>query len=402
MKFNYQGRTKNGDVRVGQVEASSQESAINLLQGYGLYVTLLEEDKKPVYAKNISFFSSVSRKDIVLFSRQLSIMFRSKVSLIEALRVLSSQMKNIDFKEKVFHISEDIEAGTSFSKSLSQYPKIFSPFYIAMVKSGELSGKLSEVLDYLAKHLEKEYHLVAKAKGALIYPALVLFVVVLVIGLLVFFVIPNLTQVLESSGQELPIATRIVISGAEFLKSWGWIFIFVIAFLVVFIARYKKTKSGEKNFDSLILKIPMLKNLLVMIYVSRFSENLSTLISGGLPIVQSLETTRDVIGNTSYKEAIEKAKEGVRKGQTISSVLAKYPGLFPPVFNQMVMVGEKTGNLDNVLMDIVDFYQKEIDTSIDNLLGIMEPLLVVFLGGIVGGIMMAVLTPMYSMMTFWY
>ena len=400
MKFNYQGRTKGGDVRVGQVEASSQESAINLLQGYGLYVTLLEEDKKPVYAKNISFFSSVSRKDIVLFSRQLSIMFRSKVSLIEALRVLSSQMKNIDFKEKVFHISEDIEAGTSFSKSLSQYPKIFSPFYIAMVKSGELSGKLSEVLDYLAKHLEKEYHLVAKAKGALIYPALVLFVVVLVIGLLVFFVIPNLTQVLESSGQELPIATRIVISGAEFLKSWGWIFIFVIAFLVVFIARYKKTKSGEKNFDSLILKIPMLKNLLVMIYVSRFSENLSTLISGGLPIVQSLETTRDVIGNTSYKEAIEKAKEGVRKGQTISSVLAKYPGLFPPVFNQMVMVGEKTGNLDNVLMDIVDFYQKEIDTSIDNLLGIMEPLLVVFLGGIVGGIMMAVLTPMYSMMTF--
>jgi len=400
MKFNYQGRTKGGDVRVGQVEASSQESAINLLQGYGLYVTLLEEDKKPVYAKNISFLSGVSRKDIVLFSRQLSIMFRSKVSLIEALRVLSSQMKNIDFKEKVFHISEDIEAGTSFSKSLSQYPKIFSPFYIAMVKSGELSGKLSEVLDYLAKHLEKEYHLVAKAKGALIYPALVLFVVVLVIGLLVFFVIPNLTQVLESSGQELPIATRIVISGAEFLKSWGWIFIFVIAFLVVFIARYKKTKSGEKNFDSLILKIPMLKNLLVMIYVSRFSENLSTLISGGLPIVQSLETTRDVIGNTSYKEAIEKAKEGVRKGQTISSVLAKYPGLFPPVFNQMVMVGEKTGNLDNVLMDIVDFYQKEIDTSIDNLLGIMEPLLVVFLGGIVGGIMMAVLTPMYSMMTF--
>jgi len=400
MKFNYQGRKKNGDIRIGQVEASSQESAINLLQGYGLYVTLLEEDKKPVYAKNISFFSGVSRKDIVLFSRQLSIMFRSKVSLIESLRVLAAQMKNTDFKEKVFHISEDIEAGTSFSKSLSQYPKIFSPFYVAMVKSGELSGKLSEVLDYLAKHLEKEYHLVAKAKGALIYPALVVFVVLIVIGFLVFFIIPNLTQVLESSGQELPVVTRMVISAAEFLKSWGWIFIFVIAFLVVFISRYKKTKSGQKNFDSLMLKIPMLKNLLIMIYVSRFSENLSTLISGGLPIVQALETTGDVIGNTSYKDAVEEAKEGVRKGKTISSALAKHPELFPPVFNQMVIVGEKTGNLDNVLMDIVDFYQKEIDTSIDSLLGIMEPLLIIFLGGLVGGIMLSILTPMYSMMTF--
>ncbi|MFH1509961.1 MAG: type II secretion system F family protein [Candidatus Nealsonbacteria bacterium] len=400
MKFNYQGRTKQGDIRIGSVEASSQESAINLLQGYGLYVTLLEKAKRPIYAKNITIFSGVSRKDIVLFSRQLSIMFKSKVSLIESLRVLASQMKNADFKEKVFHISEDIEAGTAFSKSLSQYPKIFSPFYVAMVKSGELSGKLSEVLDYLSKHLEKEYHLVAKAKGALIYPALVVFVVILVIGLLVFFVIPNLTQVLESSGQELPAATRMVISSSEFLKSWGWIFIFIIAFLVVFISRYKKTELGTKTFDSLILKIPMLKDLLMMIYVSRFSENLSTLISGGLPIVQALETTGDVIGNVSYKEAIAEAKEGVRKGNTISSVLAKYPELFPAVFNQMVIVGEQTGNLDNVLMDIVDFYQKEIDTSIDSLLAVMEPLLIVFLGGIVGGVMLSILTPMYKMMTF--
>ncbi|MFH1582638.1 MAG: type II secretion system F family protein [bacterium] len=400
MKFNYQGRTKAGDIRIGQVEASSQEAAINLLQGYGLYVTLLEEAKSPIYAKNIRFFSSISRKDIVLFSRQLSIMFKSKVSLIESLRVLSSQMKNAEFKEKVFHISEEVEAGTSFSKALAQHPKIFSPFYIAMVKSGEVSGKLSEVLDYLAKHLEREYHLVSKAKGALIYPSLVVFVVVLVIGLLVFFVIPNLTQVLENSGQELPAVTRMVISGSEFLKSWGWIFIFIIAFLVFFLSRYTKTESGKKNLDSFMLKIPMLNNLLKIIYVSRFSENLSTLISGGLPIAQSLETTGDVMGNTSYKKVINEAKEGVRKGDTISSVLAKYPELFPPVFNQMVIVGEKTGNLDNVLMDIVDFYQEEIDTSIESFLGVLEPVLIIFLGGIVGGIMLSILTPMYKMMTF--
>src|SRR4030042_462538 len=193
MKFNYQGRTKEGESRVGQVEASSKDAAINLLQKYDLYVPFLEESKPPIYAKKIKIFENISRKDVVLFSRQLSIMFKSKVSLIEALRVLASQMKNADFKEKVFEISEEVEAGTSFSKAISKYPKIFSSFYVSMVKSGEVSGKLSEVLSYLAEHLEREYQLASKAKGAMGYPALVLFIVILVIFMMVFLVIPNLT-----------------------------------------------------------------------------------------------------------------------------------------------------------------------------------------------------------------
>ena len=400
MKFNYQGRTKEGDVRMGQVEASSEEAAINLLQGYGLYITLLEEDKPPIYAKKITLFSKVSRKDIVLFSRQLSIMFRSKVTLIEALRVLSSQIKNVEFKETVFALSEEIEGGTSFSKALSQYPKVFTPFYVAMVKSGEASGKLSDVLSYLAEHLERDYHLLAKAKGALIYPALVVFVVFVVIALLVFFVVPSLSQVLESTGQDLPAMTKIVISGSAFLRVWGWILIPIIFFLVIFISRYRNTELGKRNFDTLMLKIPVANNLLKMIYVSRFSENLSTLISGGLPIAQALDTTGDVIGNHAYKKVIIEAKEGVRRGDSISSILNKYPDLFPPVFTQMVLVGEKTGSLDEVLLNIVDFYQKEIDTSIDSLLGILEPALLVFLGGIVGVIMFSILVPMYDVMSF--
>jgi len=400
MKFNYQGRTKEGDMRTGQVEASSQEAAINLLQGYGLFVTLLQEAKSPFYQRRITIFSRISRKDVVMFSRQLSIMFRSKVSLIEALRVLSAQIKNPDFKERIFKISEDVEAGTSFSKSLSQYPNIFSAFYVAMVRSGEVSGKLSDVLNYLAEHLEREYHLTSRAKGALVYPCLVLFVVVMVLVLLVVFVIPNLKKVLENTGQELPLATRIVLGTSDFARDWGLILVIILAAVIFFGIRYGKTPAGKKVFDTFSLKVPLVGNLLKMIYVSRFSENLSTLVSGGLPIAQALETTKDVMGNVCYKEAITKAKEAVRRGDNISSILGEYPHLFPPVFTQMAVVGEKTGNLDTVLMNIVTFYQQEIDTTIESILGLLEPALIVFLGGIVGGIMLSILSPMYSMMTF--
>jgi len=399
MKFNYQGRTKEGENRIGQVEASSKDAAINLLQKYNLYVTFLEESKPPIYAKKIKFFESISRKDVVLFSRQLSIMFKSKVSLVEALRVLAAQMKSADFKEKVFEISEEVEAGTAFSKALSKYPKIFSSFYVSMVKSGEISGKLSEVLSYLSEHLEREYHLAAKAKGAMVYPALVFFVVIAVIFLMVFLVIPNLTQVLQSSGQELPATTKFALSLSGLVRSWGWLFILLLVFLVIFISRYSATEMGKKNVDKYILKIPFLKDLLQMIYITRFSENLSTLVSGGLPITQALDTVADVIGNTSYQEIILESREGVRKGEPISSVLSGHPDLFPPVFVQMVLVGEKTGSLDSVLMNITHFYQKEIDRTIDSLLSILEPVMIVFLGLVVGGMMFSILTPLYQMMS---
>ena len=399
MKFNYQGKTKEGEGRVGQVEASSKDAAINLLQKYDLYVTFLEESKPPIYAKKIKIFENISRKDIVMFSRQLSIMFKSKVSLIEALRVLASQMKNVDFKEKIFEISEEVEAGTSFSKAISKYPKIFSSFYVSMVKSGEISGKLSEVLSYLAEHLEREYHLASKAKGAMVYPALVFSIVILVIFMMVFFVIPNLTQVLQSSGQELPAVTKFVLSFSSLVRNWGWLFIVLVVFLVIFVSRYSATEMGKKNLDKYILKVPLVKGLLQMIYVTRFSENLSTLVSGGLPITQALETTADVIGNTAYKEVILESKEWVKRGEPISAVLSNHPGLFPPVFVQMVLVGEKTGSLDEVLMNITEFYQKEIDRAIDGLLGILEPIMIAFLGLIVGGMMFSILTPLYKMMS---
>ena len=400
MKFNYQARTKKGEIQAGVIEASSKEAAILLLQKYGLYITYLERTEVPFYARQVEIFKRVSRRDIVLFSRQLSIMFASKVSLVEALSTIASQTKNLEFREIILDLSQEVEGGNAFSKALSRHPQIFSSFYISMVKSGEEAGKLSESLAYLADHLEMEYHLISRIRGAMIYPSLVIMVASVVLLLMIFFVIPQLTKVFQESGQPLPIATQLVIGLSLFLRKWGFLFIGLLAVFVIFFFRYIKTLEGKKNFDKISLRLPLIGDLLKMVYLSRLAENLSTLISGGLPIAQALETTGEVVGNTVYKEIIFLTRDEVRKGEPISSVLRRYPEAFPPMFCQMTLVGEKTGTLEKTLLNVVDFYQKEVDMSIDNLLSILEPVLIIFLGVIVAGLMVSVLLPLYRMTAF--
>lgn len=397
MKFNYQARTKENQIQTGIVEAASKEAALNLLQKHGLYITLLEVTASPFYARKIKLFEKIARKDIVLFSRQLSIMFKSKVSLVKSLQTLSSQTRNTDFREKILNLSEEIEGGVSFSKALSKYPKVFGSFYVSMVKSGEVSGKLSEVLDYLADHLEREYHLIMKIRGAMIYPSLVLSVVVLVLLAMVFFVIPQFTKILGETGQELPLVTQIIIGVSDFIRKWFFILTGIFIGVVFFIVQYIRSGEGKRNLDMISLRLPLIGPFLQMLYLSRFAENLSTLISGGLPIARALEISGETIGNITYKEIISKTKDEVRKGEKISSVLQRYPEIFPPVFSQMVLVGEKTGSLDKTLLNVVVFYQKEVERTIDNLVSILEPFLIVFLGLVVAGIMISILMPLYQM-----
>lgn len=396
MKFNYQARIPTGEVQSGTVEASSREAAISLLQRHGLYITILEEAREvPLYAKRIKIFERVPAKDIVMFSRQLAIMFRTKVPLVEGLETLAVQIKNPDFKEKIFKLAEEVEAGTSLSKALSRYPKIFSPFFVAMVRAGETSGKLSESLTYLAEHLEREYHLESRLKGAMIYPALVLFMAILVLAMMMFYIIPQLTEVLVASGGELPTITKLVISLSAFLKKWGLFLILILFVVAIFLIRYSRTQEGKKFFDQISLRLPITSGLVKTLCLSRFAENLSTLISGGLPITRALEISGDIVGNTIYKEIILQTRDEVRKGESISSTLGRFPEIFPPVFTQMTSVGEKTGTLDKTLLEIVSFYQKEVDRTIDNLLSILEPALIIFLGLVVGGLMASVLLPLY-------
>ena len=396
MKFHYQVRTKTGKIQSGVVEASNREAALDVLKGHGLYVTVLEEFAVPFYARGILIFDRVTRKDIVLFSRQLAIMFKSRVPLVETFQVLAQQTRSRGFRTKIFKISEAIEGGMSLSKSLGIFPKLFSVFYISMVKSGEASGKLTDIFNYLADYLEQEHYFHSRIRGAMIYPAFVLLVFVIVLTILITFVIPQLALVLKESEQELPLITRVVIGLSGFLRTKGWILVVAVVAAVVAVFRVAKTPAGKRFFDQNLLRVPLLGTFLKKLYLARFALNLTTLVSGGLPIANALEITGEVVGNDVYKDILKQTQKEVRKGEPISSVLQRYPKYITPLFLQMVVVGEKTGTLDTSLGNVVEFYQKDIDRQLDVFIKLIEPIFIIVLGLVVGGLMAAVMIPLYS------
>ena len=398
MEFNYIARNKKGEIQRGIIDAASSEAAATLLQKMGLYITVLEETAKTqvIYTKKIKLFGGVSRKDIVAFSRQLSILVNSEVPLIEALNTLSAQTEKQEFKEIISAICEDVEGGIPFSQALSEYPKLFSGFFVNLVKSGEASGKLSQILSYLADHLEREYYLISKVRGAMIYPAFVFVSIIFVLTIMIIFVFPQLNKVLTESGAQLPMITQFLVSCIEFLRSTGWIIFILIVLAGLVFWRWSKTPKGKIFSDKLIIRLPLTGDLLKVVYLSRFAENLSTLISGGLPIAEALTITGEVVGNHTYKEIIFQTRDSVRKGESISSSLASFPKEIPPLFTQMTTVGEKTGRLDAVLSNISEFYRKEVDNFVNNFISLIEPILIVVLGIFVGFFIISFLLPLYQ------
>lgn len=397
MRFNYQARTKTGEIQTGIVEASGRETAFNVLKTHGLFVTALEETGTlPFYAKKLKFLERVTKKDIVLFSRQVSIMFKSNVPIVETFKAIAKQTRKSVFREKILKLSEEIEGGNSLSKTLSIYPKLFSPFYINMVKSGEASGKLSDVFIYLADYLEREQNFRSKIIGAMVYPIFVLIVFVAVVAIIMVYVIPQLTEVLEGTGQELPTITKVVVAMSNFLKEKWWLVLLITFGLIIALVQFARSKQGKIFFDNNLLRVPLLGNFLKKLCLARFALNLSTLISGGLPIAQALEITGEVVGNDRYKKIIFETMDGVKRGDPISSVLEQYPKLIFPLFYQMVTVGEKTGTLDSSLKNVVVFFQNDVDRGLDNFVRLLEPIFIVLLGGVVAGLMGAVLLPLYS------
>ncbi|KPJ55205.1 hypothetical protein AMJ47_01705 [Parcubacteria bacterium DG_72] len=397
MKYNYQARTRDGKVQTGVVEASSREAAFNVLKTHDLYVTVLEESMDlPFYAKQMSLFAKANKKDVVLFSRQVSIMLKSNVPIVESFRTIAKQSKKVDLREKILKIAEEIEGGSPLSKALSLYPKLFSSFYINMVKAGEASGKLSDVFLYLADYLEKQDDFNSKIKGAMIYPIFVLVVFVGVVALIMGYVIPSLSEVLEASGAELPVITKIVITSSYFVKNKWWLLILIIGGLIGGFLYFARSKKGKEIVDKTLLKAPGLKVFLKKFYLARVALNLSTLISGGLPIANALQITGDVVGSFTYREIMFETRDGVKRGEAISHILDRYPDFISPLFYQMVMVGEKTGTLDSSLENVVTFYQRDVDRSLETFIRLLEPLFIVVLGGVVAGLMGAVLLPIYS------
>jgi type IV pilus assembly protein PilC len=397
MKFNYQARTQQGEIQTGTIEAGNKESAIEILQRHDLVVVFLEEvSAVPLYARSLKIFQKIKIKELTLFYRQLAILFESNVSPLDSLRILGEQIKNQVFKEVIYEIENNVKGGEPLSLAMGKHPKVFSPFYVNVVKSGEASGNLHEILKYLADHAEREYNLNSKVKGAFLYPA-VIFSLFLVIGtLMIIFVVPQLTSMLTELGGTLPITTRLLIATSNFLRSWIWLVVLIIIGLVVFLRKYAKTPRGRLFFDAAKLKIPIFKELFKEIYLARFAENLRTLLKGGVSILKALDITASVIGNKVYENIIIEARERVRVGETISSSFINHPKEISPLVIQMIGVGEKTAQIDNILEKVSSFYQQDVDRMAGNMTQLIEPIMILILGGGVGLLVASILMPIYN------
>jgi type II secretory pathway component PulF len=397
MRFQYEARSNVGEVQRGVVEAPSYEAAVETLQTHQLLVVGLQQEAKgfSLHAE-IKFFARVKKQEIVLFSRQLAVLFDAQVPLLVSLRSLAEQSRNPRFKKIILGIGEEVNAGVAFSAALSRYPKLFSNFYVSVVRAGEASGRLQEVLEYLADHEEKNYDLNRKVRGALIYPIFIICAIVLVGAIMMIFVVPKLTAIFEESNVQLPILTRIVISISNVLQAYWWVFLAAFVAAVVGLIKYVHTPRGRQMWDIFLLHIPIFKNLFQKIYLARFAENLSTLIKGGIPIIQALGITASVVGNEVYRVTIEEAARDVEKGGKISEALRRNKYV-PVLVTQMVAVGEETGKLDSILLKVATFYQKDVDALVDNLTELIQPVLILILGAATGILVAAILLPIYNL-----
>jgi len=397
MHYNYKARTKEGKTRTGTIEASSREAALAILEKYQIHTTSLKEAKKiGIFGKKISL-SRISVKDVVIFTRQFSIMLKSAIAPVEALRAQVNQTENSDFREKILKMAEMIEGGSTLSQAFSLFPKIFSSFYISIIKSGETTGKMADSLVYLAEHIERDYNLSRKIKGAMIYPIFVIIVFIGVFFLATFFIVPNLTKILQEFGGKLPVMTEALIAMTNFTRKGGWILIALFLVVLFGIPTYlKKNKSTENFYYKMILKIPILGDFQKKIQLTKIAENLSVLISSGLPITQALKIVEEIITNSVYKDIIKETADKVARGEKISSVFFQYPKQIPSFVYQMVSTGEETGRLDEILMNVVDFYQQEIEATTDNLTSILEPFLILFLGIGVAILTISIFLPLFQ------
>ena len=344
-----------------------------------------------------TLLNRIKNEDIVLFAKQLAVLIAAKVPLVQSLRVMAKQIENPNFAGIISDVADNVDAGMVFSRALSKYPKVFSNFFIQIIRSGEISGRLEETLTYLSDYINKQYLLNSRAKGAMIYPAFIVGTFIIVGALMLIFVIPNLTSILDESGQQLPLVTRVLIGASNFMKSWGWLVFLILGIVIYFIViSIKKSPEWRYGYDRLKLRLPIFGKLLKKIYLARFSETLSTLSSAGIAISQSLEITADVVGNSVYKQIILEADEAVRKGSNISVVFARYTEILPMV-TQMISIGEQTGKLDSILKQISIFFTEEVNRAFDNIVSLIEPILIVVLGAGVGILVAAILLPIYNL-----
>lgn len=397
MLFNYQSIDQTGAPKTGSIDAVNVDIAIASLQRRGLVITSIAEAGKGggLLNMNIAWFERVSNKDVVILSRQLATLFEAQVSALRIFRLLGAESENKLLGKKLIQISDDLQAGSQISAALEKHPKVFSDFYVSMVKAGEESGKLNETFNYLADYLDRTYELVSKAKSALIYPAFVMMTFITVMVLMFTMVIPKISTILTESGQDIPVYTKVVLGISTFLVDYGFILLGIVIIGGFFLVRFVRTPAGAAVFDQVKLSIPFLSNLFRKLYWARLSDNMNTMLVAGIPMIRSIELTSSVIDNSIYKKILSDAVESVKAGRTVSESLSGN-GEIPGIMIQMMRVGEESGELGNILKTLARFYTREVTTAVDALVDLIEPLMIVMLGAGVAILLASVLIPIYN------
>ncbi len=397
MKFSYKARTKEGELQVGEVEAATRESAVNILLSHDLFVLSIESVVEGRwFSRILDLFKRVKGNDLMIFTRQFATLLASQVPLSDSLSNLYRQVQNPVLKEAVAEIANDVNAGFSLSQSLERHKNIFSEFYVNMVKAAEVTGRLSEVLDFLADYLEKQEILIAKVKNALIYPAIVIVLFLVVVFIMISVVLPQITTIFEEAQVALPFFTKMLLGLGVFVSQWGWVLGILLAILILMVINYFQTREGRVVFDELSLRLPVVGRLFQKLYIARFAESSRVLIKGGLTIPQAVEISAHTIGNFVYQDLLHDAAEQIRKGKLLSQVLAGMPA-FPPLVSQLVSVGETTGRLEQLLEKVSDFYGREVEDIVNNLVTLIQPVLMLFIGGLVALLFISILSPLYSL-----
>ena len=394
--FEWRGRTRAGQSRQGVLVADSRSVAEAMLRRDQIQVQNLREKREIRLLPRLP--QKVSSKRLAIFTRQFSVMLDAGLPLVQCLEILGEQEENRTFRGIIQRVRSDVEQGSSLAEAMRRHPKAFDDLFVNMVAAGEAGGILDIILQRLATFLEKITKLKAQVKSALIYPASVIAIAIGVVWIIMRFVIPTFAQLFAGLGGEMPWITRVVVGVSNFLGRWSWLVAIALFAGFGFLRYWHKTERGKRVIDGFLLKIPIIGMLLRKIAVARFCRTLSTLTSSGVPILDGLQITARTAGNAIIEDAVMAVRKSVEEGKSVSEPLAETK-VFPPMVVQMINVGEQTGALDQMLSKIADFYEDEVDTAVGGLMKLIEPLLIAFLGVVIGVIVAAMYLPLYSIIT---
>ena len=394
--FSYRARDNSGQIYTGTIEGDSREAVIDRLREMKYFIISVEKKSSGLLSQEVTFLKSIKIRDLAIFYRQFATMVSAGLTLVNCLEILSKQTENKLLAKKIEDIKKKVEQGSTLADAFASHPETFSKLYINMIKAGEVGGVLDDILNRMATLTEKEYELRQKVKSAMTYPGFVIGAAVVMAIFMLAFILPQFVGVFQQFGGELPFLTRMLIIFTEIFNRYWYIFFAVVLLLIFLFISYNRTKQGHKNIDRLKLKIPIFGNLILKTCINRFTRTLGTLIRSGVPIIQSLKISAESVGNDIIAEAVIQAADRIKEGQSISTPLEESK-VFPPMVTQMILVGEESGELETMLLNVAQFYDQEVDRAVEQLTSVIEPILMAVVAVGVGVMVIAMYLPIFSM-----